>query len=99
MASTKPELLRPPALRRGDRTTCLYRDTEVVITSWTEARISWPRCQAVGVRGGSGLLVDEELLRAIRCESSLALQHWFGVNEATVWRWRRAFGVTRWGTE
>jgi hypothetical protein len=65
----------------------------------TDARTFWPRCQRVGVRGGSGLLVDEELLRAIRSESSLALQYWFGVNEATVWKWRRAFGIAQWGTE
>jgi hypothetical protein len=43
MASSKPELLhgpyQPPALRRGDRATCLYLDAEVVITSWTDARI------------------------------------------------------------
>jgi hypothetical protein len=99
----KPELLggpyHPPALRRGDRTTCLFRDAEVVITRWTDAPLSWPRCQRVGVRGGSGLLVTEELVRAIRTESSLAIQYWFGVNRETVWRWRQAFGVTRWGTE
>ena len=62
-------------------------------------RISWPRCRASGVRGGSGLLVDEELLRAIRSESSLALQYWFGVNVTTVWKWRQAFDIARYGTE
>jgi hypothetical protein len=45
------------------------------------------------------LLVDEELLRAIRTESSLALQHWFGVSKYTISRWRNAFGVTQWGTD
>ena len=103
MVSTKPELLagpyHPPALGRGDRTTCLFRDAEVVITRWTDALISWPRCQRVGVRGGSGLLVTEELVRAIRTESSLAIQYWWGVNAETVWRWRKAFGVSQWGTE
>ena len=40
----------PPRLRRGDRATCLYRDAEVVITSWSDARISWPRCRAIGTQ-------------------------------------------------
>jgi hypothetical protein len=39
-----------PSLRRGDRTICLYRDAEVVIPSWTNARISWPRCRTIGHR-------------------------------------------------
>jgi hypothetical protein len=42
--------------------------------------------QRVGVRGGSGLLVDEELLRAIRSESSSAIQYWWGVTMETVWQ-------------
>src|SRR5262249_46406170 len=89
----------PPALHRGDRATCQYRDAEVVISSWSDAPISWPRCCLAGSRGGAGLLVTEELVRAIRRESSLAIQYWWGVKAVTVWRWRRAFGVTRLGTE
>jgi hypothetical protein len=51
-----------PALERGDRSTCLYRDAEVVITSWTAAPISWPRCYRPGSGGGgSGLLVTYAL--------------------------------------
>jgi hypothetical protein len=87
----------PPALRPGDRTTCLYRDAEVVITSWTDAPIAWPRCRRVGARGGPGLLVSEELLRATRTESPVALTHSFGVSLRTVWNWRKVFGLTRWG--
>jgi hypothetical protein len=64
-----------------------------MITSWSDGRISWPRCRRIGHRGGSGLLVDDELVRAIRSESSLALPYWFGVQRETVWRWRKAFGV------
>jgi hypothetical protein len=67
----------------------------VVITGWSDARIPWPRCRAIGHRGGSGLLVDEELARAVRLESSLALQHWFGIGGETVWRWRRILGVPK----
>jgi hypothetical protein len=83
----------PPALRRGDRATCVYRDGDVVITSWSDGRISWPRCRRLDTRGGTGLLVDEELARAVRLESSLAIQHWWGVTESTVWKWRQALGV------
>jgi hypothetical protein len=43
--------------------------------------------------------VSEELVRAIRTESAEALKHWFGVSTSTVWSWRRAFGVSQWGTE
>jgi hypothetical protein len=67
----------------------------VAITGWSDARISWPRCHALGRRGGSGLLVDEELARAVRLESSLALQYWFSICEETVWRWRQILGVPK----
>jgi hypothetical protein len=71
----------PPALRKGDRTVCAYRDADVVVTAWSDGRISWPRCRAIGHRGGSGLLVDEELARAIRTESAAALEYWWGISD------------------
>jgi hypothetical protein len=80
---------RAPPLRRGDRATCLDRDADVIITSWASAPIPWPRCRFPENGGaGSGLLVTEELVRAVRCESSLAVQHWWGVSPRTVWCWR-----------
>src|SRR5437868_9835811 len=86
----------PPPLRRGDRATCLYRDHDVVVTTWTDARISWPRCRAVGPSGsGYGLFVNDELARAIRTESAAAIIHWWGVSANTIWSWRKAFGVDR----
>ncbi len=89
-----------PPLKRGDRTHCLFRDRDVVVTSWTDARIPWPRCRALDTHGGgSGLLVTEELVRAVRAESAAALKFWFGVSTHTVWSWRKAFGVAQWGTE
>jgi hypothetical protein len=85
-----------PALRKGDRAFCLYRDADVVITSWTDARISWPRCRALDRPiGGSGLLICEEMGRAIRNESAAAIHHWWGVSLWTVSRWGKTFGVQR----
>jgi hypothetical protein len=67
----------PPPLRKGDRTSCLYRDADVVVTGWSAGRISWPRCRALDSRGhGSGLLVEEELARAVRSESVVAIRYW-----------------------
>jgi len=67
----------------------------VIITGWTDARIPWARCQPVGQRGGRGLLLDEELARAVRCESASAVAYWWGVDQGVVWRWRKVLGVTR----
>jgi hypothetical protein len=91
---------RQPRLRKGDRATCLYKDCDVVVTGWTDARISWPRCRPVDVpRSHPSLLVDDELARAVRQESAAAVRHWWGVSVAVVWRWRRALGVTRTNNE
>jgi hypothetical protein len=88
-----------PPLKCGDRAVCLFRDCEVVITSWTDARIPWPRCRAIGMRGGWGLLVDEELARAVRTESAAALMYWWRGSSTAVFNWRQALGVPRLGTE
>jgi hypothetical protein len=91
---------RPPALRRGDRASCLLRDCDVVITGWSDGRISWPRCRALGTHGGgSGILLDEELARAVRHESAAAIMFWWAVTDGVVWRWRKALGVGRADTE
>ena len=86
---------KAPALKRGDRATCLFKDCEVVVTGWADARVSWPRCLPLGTKGRPSLLVDEEPARAIKHESAAALCHWWGVSELLVWRWRRALGVDR----
>ena len=88
---------KPPPLRRGDRVLCDYRDCEVVITGWTDAPISWPRCRPVPpLVGGTGLLFDAELVRAILHESAAAVEYWWRVNQSSVCRWRKAsLGSTR----
>lgn len=97
-----PQLLagpyRPPPLKRGNRAFCLYRNCDVVVTGWSAARIAWPRCRSLEQCGGSGLLIDDELRRAILTESAEALKFRFGVGTNAAWRWRRAFGVTQFGT-
>jgi hypothetical protein len=83
----------PPPLKRGDRATCLLRDDDVLITGWSAGRIAWPRCRAEGTHGGgSGLLLDEELAHAVRCESEAAICYWWGVSGNVVWRLRPAAG-------
>lgn len=86
-----------PPYRNGDRTFCLYRDCDVVVTSWTNGRIPWPRCRSLEARRGegSGLLVDETLATAIRTESAEAIKYWWGVGTKAVWKWRKALGVVR----
>jgi hypothetical protein len=87
---------KAPPLKRGDRTVCVFRDCPVVITGWTAAPIPWPRCRALdGPGGGSGLLVDEELARAVRHESATAIMHWWTVSKTAVQNWRKALGVGR----
>jgi hypothetical protein len=86
---------RSPVLRVGDRATCLYKDGDVVVTTWTDARILWPRCKRCQGKGRPSLLVDEELARAIRTESAAALRFWWGVGEPLVWKGRKALGVGR----
>jgi hypothetical protein len=43
---------RAPAPKRGDRAACLFRDCTVVITGWSSAPVSWPRCRALDLPGG-----------------------------------------------
>jgi hypothetical protein len=85
---------RPSRLRRGDRATCLYRDGTVIVTSLAETRLGpWPRCRLHSTGGGSGLLVNRELARAVRRESAVSVCHWWGMSRLAVWHWRRALGV------
>jgi hypothetical protein len=91
---------RAPRLRKGDRATCLPLDTDVVITGWTDARISWPLCRPLDNRmGRPTILLDDELARAVRHEAAAAIRHWWRVGVTLVWRWRRCLGVGRMDSE
>jgi hypothetical protein len=82
-----------PALRVGDLADCLMRG-RVVVTSWTDARIPWPRCKRQG-RSHPSLLLDDELARAVRTEAVEAVRYWWGAAQGVVHRWRKFLDVTR----
>src|SRR5260370_998924 len=84
---------QPPCLHVGARTDCLLRGT-VDITSWADARISWPRCKPEG-RSHPSLLLDDELARAVRTEAAAAVCFWWGASRNVVRQWRRFLDVDR----
>jgi hypothetical protein len=89
-------LYKPPALKVGARAVCLYRDAQVVVYGWSAGRIPWPLCYPAHTRAaGKGLLLDEELARAVRKESAAAIRYWWGVSGSTVIKWRKAVGADR----
>jgi hypothetical protein len=80
-----------PRFRIGAKVQCEVRG-ELRIVGVTDVRIPWPL--GVGARGGAkSLVVRGDLVRAIRRESVYAVCHWFGVNDQTVTKWRKALGV------
>jgi len=90
---------RAPILHVGDVAACLYRDGDVRIKGWSEGRIPWPQGVPGGGRSRPTLLVDDELARAVRNESALAVKFWWGVGKKSLWRWRKALGVGRTDSE
>jgi hypothetical protein len=82
----------PPALAIGEHAYCQLRGCTVVIIGHSTGRIPWPMCRPLG-RGGPGLLVDDELARAVRTESAAALRYWFGVGSGASQTWRERLGA------
>lgn len=80
-----------PSAERGN-----WLDDEIAgrvqVGGWTDAPISWPRKLKTGK---AALIVTAELARAIRTESSTAIQEHWGVSLGTVHTWRKALGVGR----
>jgi hypothetical protein len=80
---------RTPRFRYGRTVLCEVRG-EVIIVGLSDGPIPWP----VGKKGrAKGLVVYQGLAKAVRRESELAVAHWWGITEQTVWKWRKALGV------
>jgi hypothetical protein len=86
---------RTPLCRAGGVLACAVRG-RVVVRGLSDAPMPWPVEVSPAQRGGRAApVVCGGLLKALRRESSVAVQHWFGLSEGTVARWRRALGVPR----
>jgi transcriptional regulator with XRE-family HTH domain len=70
-----------------------WRNGPVLVSGYTNARISWPLGRPEGAALKSTMVLCGDLVRALRCESNLAVQHWWGVSHATVSKWRKALNV------
>jgi DNA-binding Xre family transcriptional regulator len=82
----------PPAVRLYDQLQCELRGRVVVVKAWSDGIIPWP-CVRPGSR--PSFILCGDLVRAVERESSLAIQHWWGVSDVTVNKWRRALEVKR----
>ncbi|RWR28865.1 hypothetical protein D2T31_12190 [Sinirhodobacter populi] len=67
-------------------------DGLVEVGGWTSAPIPWPRRKKTGRHSP---ILCGDLILAVSIESSAAIQHYWGVSEGTVWRWRQALGIGR----
>ncbi|MBV9468548.1 MAG: hypothetical protein JOZ57_04835, partial [Abitibacteriaceae bacterium] len=61
----------------------------VEVGTWSKGKIPWP---CIRTAGRSAFVLTGDLVKAVQNESSLAIQHWWGVSPSTVHRWRKALG-------
>ena len=80
-----------PACRVGRKLYCRWRRRWVKVAGLTDAPVMWPFTQAAGPRSP---ILCGDLVLAVRIESAAAVAAHWGVARETVWRWRRALGVT-----
>jgi hypothetical protein len=87
---------KPPALQPRQRVWCYVCDCLAVVTDWSDAPIIWPRGRALHRKSGvPGVIVEDELARAVKQESANAIAYWWGVSMFSVIKWRKALGVDR----
>jgi len=91
-----------PQLRLGTEVMCETYGY-VRVADYTDGRIPWPRAykppydhrRGKGSRGRRPFILFGDLVRAVQMESSVAVQHWWGVSDPTVTRWRKSLGVPK----
>lgn len=101
MAGGKPPLVKgpytSPSLRIGDTVTCAIRGS-VEVKGWHDkGSIAIPRGGSIGIR--CGLVVCDDLLKALYVETSRAICFYWNIAEPTVARWRMALGIYSRATE
>ena len=79
----------PPAVQIGDMVECA-RFGVVRVIAWSEGPLPWPLCSTGGTRS---LILFEDLERAVRAESRLAVALAWGVSKPTITEWRRHLEV------
>jgi len=79
----------------GDPAVCKVRGP-VKIIGLTDARIPWPIGKMCGKedRRNSGVILCGDLVKALKREATSAVCYWWGFSQITVWRWRKALGIT-----
>lgn len=93
-AGSDPVLLFGPYNPPDDPSGYLHdaADGLIAVGGWTSAPIPWPRRKKTGRHSP---ILCGDLILAVSLESSAAIQHHWGVSEATVWKWRQILGVGR----
>jgi transcriptional regulator with XRE-family HTH domain len=81
----------PPTAQVGDWLECEIRG-RVRVVQWSDGPIPWPRA---GRGRTAPYILCGDLMRAVRVESSEAIQHWWGVGRGIVTKWRQALNVKR----
>jgi predicted transcriptional regulator len=80
-----------PRFQVGRFLKCSMRG-KVLVRGIHEALVQWPYTLRNG--GGQPLLIlCGDLARAVRRESEIAVAHWWGASQTTVWKWRKELGV------
>jgi hypothetical protein len=82
---------KTPRFKYGDVVFC-ERAGEVTLCGLSKGRIPWPMCRRGKVWA---IALYGALVKAVRRESGVAVQYWWGVGQYTVWKWRKALEVGR----